>query len=163
MYIRPKRRRDKNNPYYLIYEESKNNYIILFKDSNNITQNIKVTNPIYNAFDKFELDDLSILNEYDNHIEHFDLCDESLFARTKYKQPSIETIVEQKLLYEKLYSSIFELPEIQKRRLIKYYFYNMTLEAIAQEEKCSKRAIKFSIDIAIKKLFIKLKDWTTQI
>ena len=66
------------------------------------------------------------------------------------------------MLYKKLYKSILELPEIQQRRIIKYYFYNMTFETIAREEKCSKRAIKFSVDIAIKKLSEKLKDWTTQ-
>lgn len=159
---RPKRRRSKDNPYFLNFDEEKNTYLVSFRAKNNQNTTMEISKEIYDIFDRFELDDLSILNEYDNHIEHFDLSDESLFSRAKYKQPSIENIVEKKLLYEKLYKEIFELPIIQRRRLIKYYFYNMTFESIAKEEKCSKRAIKFSVDIAIKKLYEKLKDWTTQ-
>lgn len=159
---RPKRRRSKDNPYFLNFAEEKNTYLVSFRAKNNQNTTMEISKEIYDIFDRFELDDLSILNEYDNHIEHLDLGDESLFLRAKYKQPSIENIVEQKLLYEKLYKGIFELPIIQRRRLIKYYFYNMTFESIAKEEKCSKRAIKFSVDIAIKKLYEKLKDWTTQ-
>lgn len=159
---RPKRRRSKDNPYFLNFDEEKNTYLVSFRAKNNQNTTMEISKEIYDIFDRFELDDLSILNEYDNHIEHFDLSDESLFSQAKYKQPSIENIVEKKLLYEKLYKEIFELPIIQRRRLIKYYFYNMTFESIAKEEKCSKRAIKFSVDIAIKKLYEKLKDWTTQ-
>ena len=44
------------------------------------------------------------------------------------------------------------LPEVQKRRIKKYYFDDMTLEEIAKSESCTFRAIKFSIDIGLNKL-----------
>ena len=41
---------------------------------------------------------------------------------------------------------------IQKRRLILYYFQGLTYEQIAEMESCTKRAVKFSVDIAVEKL-----------
>ena len=51
-----------------------------------------------------------------------------------------------------LHRAISELPEIQKRRLILYYFQGLTYEQIAEMESCTKRAVKFSVDIAVEKL-----------
>ena len=44
------------------------------------------------------------------------------------------------------------LPEIQKRRIIKYFFMDKTYEQIASEEKCTKIAVKYSIDRALEKI-----------
>ena len=60
-------------------------------------------------------------------------------------------------MVEELKDIINSLPEIQKRRLKKYYFEDMTLEQIAKEENCTKRAVKFTIDIAIEKISKKIK------
>ena len=112
---------------------------------------------LYKEFNQFELDDLSEMNEYDNHIEHSELYDETLYKRTVNKTMSIEEIIEYKLLKEQLNEFIKELPIIQRNRLLKYYMENKTYEEIAKEEKCTKRAIKFSVDIAIKKITEKMK------
>ena len=57
-------------------------------------------------------------------------------------------------LYQNRHGSraISGLPEIQKRRLILYYFQGLTYERIAEMEGCTKRAVKFSVDIAVEKL-----------
>ena len=146
----PKRRKSKYNPYTLGFDEIKKIYTITFKDTNNIIQVVEINESLYNEFNRFELEDLSEMNEYDNHIEHSELYDETLYKRTFNK--SIEDIVEYKLMVEKLNSFIKELPIVQKNRLIKYYIENKTYEEIAKEEGCTKRAIKFSVDIAIKKI-----------
>lgn len=44
------------------------------------------------------------------------------------------------------------LPEVQRRRLLLYFFGEMTYEQFAAIEGCTKRAVKFSVDIAIEKL-----------
>ncbi len=149
---RPKRRKCKDNPYTLSFNQIKNTYMVSFKDDRKNNYEVEISNAIYEEFDKFELQDLSYLNEYDNHIEHSKIYEESLNRRAKNKQKSIEEIVEQILLTEQLKNAISQLPNIQKRRLVKYYFLGKTYEAIAKEEKCTKRAVKFSVDIAIKKI-----------
>ena len=58
----------------------------------------------------------------------------------------------EKLLVERLHRAIQKLPEIQKRRLILYFFDGMTYERIAKLEGCTKMPVKRSIDVALEKL-----------
>lgn len=152
----PKRRKLKDNPYSLNIDEN-NNYTINFKDNKNIIHSIEVSEKVFSAFNSFELEDIKLMHEYERHIEHFDLDENSIHQRTTLENNSVDVIVESKLLNEELKNAINELSDIQKQRVIKYYFENKTLEQIAQEEGCSKRAIKFSIDIALEKISQKLK------
>lgn len=152
----PKRRKSKENPYVLDYNEERKIYIIKFKDTRNNMQIVEVTEDIYNVFDKSELEDISQMHEYERHIEHSELCDITLNRRAKNISITIEEEVEKKIFNEELKEVINELPEIQKRRLKKYYFEDMTYEEIASEENCTKRAVKFSIDIAIEKISKKI-------
>ena len=154
---RPKRRKYKDNPYTLNYIESKNIYVVSFKDVKGHSQNVEVNKEVYQAFDRFELDDLSEMNEYDNHIEHSEIFENTLEVRAKDKPMSLEDSIIQKSTFEELKRAIDMLPEVQKRRIKKYYFDDKTLEEIAKEEKCSKVAIKYSIDNAIKNISKKIK------
>lgn len=153
---RPKRRKYKDNPYTLSYGEN-SKYIITFKDSKGVIQKVEVTKKIFNVFDRFELDDLKELNEYDNHIEHKEIFENDLYQYLSDTYQQVDIIVEKKMARDKLNESINKLPEIQKRRLKKYFFEDKTYEEIAAEENCTKRAVKFSIDIALEKLSKKLK------
>ena len=154
---RPKRRKSKDNPYTLSYNKELDCYLVSFKDSRNKLQNITITKEVYDAFDKFELEDLSILNEYDNHIEHSEIYEETLNKISVKKLTLLDDLVENKLNIENLYNEIEKLPYIQKSRLKRYYFEEKTFEDIAKEDGCTKRAIKFSVDIAIEKISKKLK------
>lgn len=91
---RPKRRKMRDNPYVLLYDNEKNLYRISFKDSNGIIQNVNVNKEVYDQFDKFELEDLSWLNEYDNHIEHSEIYDNNLYHRSVNKSETLEFIIE---------------------------------------------------------------------
>ena len=64
----------------------------------------------------------------------------------------LEDVVFQKIEEEQLHIAISKLPEVQRKRLILYYFSGCTYEEIAKQEGCSKIAIKKSIDGAIKNL-----------
>ena len=74
------------------------------------------------------------------------------------KPITIEDEVEEKILFDDIKNAIDSLPEIQKNRIKKYYFDNKTLEQIAEEENCSKVAVKYSIDIALEKISKKFKN-----
>ena len=158
MDIRPKRRRKKDNPYNIEKDSKQNKYLVTFKDSRNQKIIIQISSELFYLFNEFELDHLSELNEYDNHIEHSELVENNLYKRAIHKDESIEDIIIRKFENIELYNAIIQLPEIQQRRIFMYYFSNLTLEQIAKIEKCSKVAIKYSIDIAIKNLKIILKN-----
>lgn len=107
---------------------------------------------MFTLFDSFELDDLSYLNEVDRHYEQSELTEASLYDRAVHRPATVEESALQSMEYAQLHRAISELPEIQKRRLILYYFQGLTYEQIAEMEGCTKRAVKFSVDIAVEKL-----------
>ncbi len=152
---RPKRRKHKDNPYTLVIKESQ--YYVEFRDSSKKKQLLSISKEIFECLDRFELDDLRELNEFDNHIEHSEIYEDNLNERVKYKPETLETLIEKKVINELLYENIALLPEIQRKRLIQYYFYDMTLDEIGKMEGCSKTAIKYSIDSALEKISKKMK------
>ena len=111
---RPKRRKYKDNPYTLNYCEERDIYIISFKDSKGILQNVEVTETIYKAFDRFELDDLSEMNEFDNHIEHSEVFENNLNDRAMDKPISLEDEVIRKSTFDELKKAIEMLVTIAR-------------------------------------------------
>lgn len=73
---RPKRRKDKYNPYTLHTEKGK--YYIVFIDVNNHIQKVEVSKKIFDSFNKFELEDISQMNEYDRHLEHSEVDENNI-------------------------------------------------------------------------------------
>lgn len=160
MVNRPKRRKDKDNPYSLNFKE--NNYVVSFKTVKNEYKEVKVSEEVFKAFDKFELEDISQLHKVDKHIDmrvidNTEYMDIILFNNAVNDEISIEEQIENKILQEELKKAILELSEAQKRRVIKYYFENKTLQKIAEEEGCSIASVKESLDSSINKLRKKLK------
>lgn len=154
----PKRNKSKDNPYTLGYDESKNIYIVEFKDNKQINQRVEINKEIYEAFNSFELEDISQIHKFRKHIEHSEVYDYTLYKRAIKQEKDVFDIVDNKITNEILKEAIKELPETQKRRLEKYYFQDKTLEQIAKEENCTKRAVKFTIDIALEKISKKFKN-----
>ena len=68
------------------------------------------------------------------------------------KSIGLEDYVIQKSTFEDLKKAIDLLPEIQKRRIKKYYFEDMTQQQIADEENVDIRSIQYTLNIALKKL-----------
>ena len=160
MVNRPKRRKDKDNPYSLDFKE--NNYVVSFKTVKNEYKEVKVSEEVFKAFDKFELEDISQLHKVDKHIDmrvidNTEYMDIILFNNAVNDEISIEEQIENKILQEELKKAILELSEVEKRRVIKYYFENKTLQKIAEEEGCSITSVKESLDSSINKLRKKLK------
>ncbi len=149
---RPLRRIDKYNPYKLEFSEKENKFKIKFKDVNQKNIYLEIEKEIYDEFNRFELEDLSQMNEYDRHIEHSKLTENTLNKRTKEKEKKVEEIIEEKLEKEKIYEAILKLPIIQRRRIIAYFFKELKLREIAEKENTSIRAIQYSISNAIKNL-----------
>ena len=149
---RPKRRKHRDNPYTLNYIESKNIYTVSFKDVKGKLQEVEINKEIYIAFDRFELDDLSEMNEYDNHIEHSEIFENNLESRAKDKPILLEDMIIQKVTFEKLKEAINLLPEVQRRRIKKYYFEDKNEKEIANEEKISQKNQPKSLAVAKRNL-----------
>lgn len=146
----PKRRKDKFNPYN-IYELN-GKYYISFKDGQGLQHEMEINHTLFQAFDRFELDDLSHLNVVDRHLEQSEVWESTLNARAFHQPESVEGIVFRNIQSEELHKVIQKLTEIQRRRLTMYYFENMTYEQIAKKEGCTKMPVKRSVDAAIENL-----------
>ena len=157
MDIKPKRRKYKDNPYTINKDSITNKYYIKFKDSTNKEQFIEVDATIYKVFDDSELNDISEMNEYDNHIEHSEIYEYKIDLISSRKIKSTEELVEDKMLHEELKTAINELSEPQKRRIKMYYFEDKNLRQISEIEHCCVMSVKDSIELGIKNLKEKLK------
>lgn len=147
---RPKRRKDKYNPYTLSTENKK--YYVSFKDINGNLQKTEVDKSVFDAFDSFELDDISIMNEVERHYEYSELTEETLSRRAVHKSKTVEDIVLAVLENEMLLKAICELTEIQRKRLLLYYYERLTYEQIAEIEGCTKMPVMRSIKKAEEKI-----------
>lgn len=151
---RPKRRKDKYNPYSIT--ERNGFYFISFKDGQGAPHKIGITKTLYNLFDASELRDLSYLNEVDRHIEQSELTEAALNRRAFSMQKSTEESALTSIENEMLHRAIAGLPETQRRRLVLYYFGELTYEQIATMEGCTFQAVAKSVVAAekiIKKFF----------
>lgn len=151
----PKRRKDKYNPYTI--SQSGKYFFLSFNDGQGKLHKFEVNEELYNLLNRFELDDLSFLNEVDRHYEHSELTDASLNSRAFYKPETIEDTVVKNVKNEKLHKAISELPEVQKHRVLLYFFEELAYEQIAEMEGCKYQAVQSSIYTALKTLKTFLK------
>ena len=152
---RPKRRRDKDNPYEIYtvgIHTDHPRYYISFTDSVGVHRELEIERVLFETLDRFELDDLSFLNEMDNHYEHSELTETSLNARAVEQTDAVEEIAMQHIQNERLHKAISMLPDKQRSRLILYFFGELTYAQIAEMEGCTIMPVKRSIDAAIEKL-----------
>lgn len=146
----PNRKKDKYNPYALSIENEE--YHVSFSDGQGVHHKEQISRELYELFDRFELEDISQLNVISRYHEHSELTEGTLNQRAASRIEPMEEDVYRKIMYDKLHTAISKLPLIQRRRVLLYYFGGFTFEQIAKMERCTKRAVKFSVDIAIKKL-----------
>ena len=147
---RPKRRKDKDNPYTLSKRQDK--HYLSFRDGQGVLRELLINKELFELLDCFELDDLSFLNEMDRHYEHSELTEATLYDRAFVLPESVEDAVLRNMRYEALHNAINKLPETQRRRLILYYFNGLTYSQIAEMEGCTIMPVKRSIDSALKKI-----------
>lgn len=70
MVVRPKRRKNKDNPYTLYSDESNNKCSVSFKDNRGTLLDVEISIEVYNEFNEFELNDLSQMNKDDLHRDY---------------------------------------------------------------------------------------------
>ena len=81
---RPCRRKDKDNPYEIFsvgIDTDSPHFYVSFKDGQGVQICMEIDKAVFDLLDRFELDDLSFLNEWDRHIEHSELTETALHAR----------------------------------------------------------------------------------
>lgn len=152
---RPKRRHDKYNPYRIFKidnDTGDTHFFVTFDDGQKVSHCLEIDKDLYEEFDKFERDDLSFMNEVDRHYEHSELTEASLNRRAFRPREDMDETLFRKIEKESLYRALDNLPEVQRRRLILYYFDGFTYQQIAVMENCKYQAVCQSVAAALKNL-----------
>ncbi len=147
--------RTRTNPYEIFsvgIDTDTPHFYVSFKDGQGVQICMEIDKAVFDQLDRFELDDLSFLNEWDRHIEHSELTEVALHTRAIADIESVEIAAFTEIQNEQLRRAIAALPEIQRRRLVMYYFDGLTYEEIAQREGCTHPAVIKSVKAAISKL-----------
>jgi RNA polymerase sigma-70 factor (ECF subfamily) len=152
---------DNTNPYVLRTEIRKGitRYYVSFRDGQATLREIEVSREVYLVIDECRKHEKRQKNFFDRYIEHSELMDETLSRRAHTLPMSVEEELDRKEEADALRAAIGGLPEIQRRRFVLYHEAHLTYEQIAEVEGCTKRAVKFSVDIAEEKIREKLKNF----
>ncbi len=144
---RPKRRKDKDNPYtiYTIGADTESpKYFVEFDDGEGQHHCIELTAELFADFDGNELQDVSYMNEADRHYGE-------VISEPATDDITTETVLRH-LEGELLQMSLDQLSELQRRRVVLRFFEEYTYDRIADMEGCTKMPVKRSIQEALKKI-----------
>lgn len=151
--IHPKRYISSENPYK-IWKTINDVYWISFCDGEGKPHKFTISRELFDAFNSFELEDLSFRNESDRHYEHVVLSDSELHQRRELENRAFEEAAIVQIEFRDFCENIQNLPTVQKRRFLLHYFYGFTFQEIADMEGCTYQPVQRSIYVAKKKLRI---------
>ena len=157
---RPKRRRDKDNPYelYTIGRDTEHpRYFVEFADGQNRKHCEEISRELYELLDSFELEDVSYMNECDRHRIKVSLSDVLIHQCAAEPVEPLQELIEMADDKERLHKAISMLSSVQQRRIQMYYFADMTYEEIAEAEQCSFQAVEKTLRKARKTIMNILK------
>ena len=137
---------------YIVYTNEHNKHIAIFRDANNIIQEVEISDIIKEALINEKRKEKRQKNEFDRHIEHSEIYENRLNSRAMDKPKSLEEQFENKIISQNLRDAISSLSEVQKRRIKMYYFERMTQQEIADKEGVSLRAVQYTLNDALEEL-----------
>lgn len=146
----PKRKKDKLNPYIVSIENG--TCYISFVDGQGIFHKQEISEELYAEFDRFELEDISWINETSRHLTDMDTNEKLMGHGIADLSELVEDHVYRRIMYQELHKAISQLPEVQRRRVLLYYFEGYTYEQIAQMEGCKHPAIIKSVATAERRI-----------
>ncbi|MBR4959432.1 MAG: sigma-70 family RNA polymerase sigma factor [Clostridia bacterium] len=158
---RPKRRRDKDNPYELFtigIATDHPRYFVKFTDGQNQKHCEEVSKELYELLDSFALEDVSYMNECDRHRVKEMMSENMIHQCAAEPVEPLQEQIEVAYDIERLHKAISMLSSVQQRRIQMYYFADMTYEEIAEMECCTAPSARESIIGARKKLMNILKN-----
>lgn len=145
---------------YTLREEnaqSVTKHFISFRDNQGTFHDVEVSELLYIEFRKLERKNRNLQQSDERHKEFSVLTDETLGRRARFTPKSVDEIIIEKERSESLKRAIVELPEIQRRRFILHFEYELTYREIAKREGCSSTAIQDSLRRAREKIRKKME------
>ena len=152
---RPKRRKDKDNPYEIFtagIDTDEPHFYISFSNGKEVKMCMEIKKELYDLFDRFELDDISFLNEQERHYALPESGNKAPVESIADESENVEDAVIAKMQNQMLREAIKGLPEVQRRRLILHCFHGLSYEKIARLEGCAYQPVQRSVERAKEKI-----------
>ena len=127
-------------------------YFISFRDGQDGYHELEVSEQFFIEFRQMERRNRNLQQWDERHREFSEIWDETLNRRALRLPMSIEERMVEAERTELLRKAINELPEIQRRRFLFYYEYDLNCYQIAAMEHCNASAVQKSVAIARKKI-----------
>lgn len=143
-----------NDKYELeeIKFEGYSKYYASFADDTGKVNQVEVEKEIYYQLDKFNKKLRSMKRSDERNLEQSELSEASISKRAMVTPKSLEEIAIRNIEKKRLRQAINSLPKKQRKRIILYFYYNLTYEQIGAMDGCTKMPVKRSIDEAINKI-----------
>jgi len=116
-------------------------YFISFKDKSEVMHKFEVSQDFYNEFQKLQRKVRNLERSDERNAINGGLMDDAIIFESR----PLEDIITLK-------DAVASLTSTQRRRFLLYHEYGLDFVQIATLEGCTKRAVKFTVDIAIKKI-----------
>ncbi len=142
-----------------IETENGTSYHISFRDGTGKVHRLNVSYDFYMAFRRLELDQRNLENWDWRHREFSEIWDETLNRRALRLPKSVDEQIIDGERNELLHQAISTLPEIQKRRFLLYYEYDLNYYEIGAMEHCTPQSVRKSVVIAREKVKAQMKDY----
>ncbi len=142
-----------------VVTEDGTSYHISFRDGKGKIQELCVPYDFYMAFRRLELDERKLEGWDYRHREFSEIMEETLNWRAVKQPKSIEEVILEEERAELLQRAIHTLPEIQRRRFLLYYEYDLNYYQIGVMEHCTPQAARRSVIIAREKIKAQMKNY----
>lgn len=152
----PKRRHSKDNPYRIFSTGTENeglHYYVSFVDCLGKNTCMEIDKELFDMFDKFELEDLSYLNEVDNHLCLHNCYDEDYEGSIEKYYSSEDEYFKEELF--NLIQSI--LPAVQRKYILMYFRDGYRINEIAKLEGKKYNDVRLSLQSAIRRIKVYLR------
>ena len=106
---------------------------------------LEISKELFDFFDRCELEDVAFMNEIKRHADKTELTPYLLNVLANQSMEPLFDLTAKKQETKELRMAIMMLPDTQRRRLLMYYWGNMTYKEIAAIEGCSFQAVEHSI------------------
>lgn len=142
----------KVDSYILEYIEEEDKYYISFLDSVNNDCKIEIDKDIFDVYMNSKKSYIKIKNETTRHLEHKNLTDEEIYARSISKIKSVEDEAINNINSEKMRNALKELTDAQYRRIDLHIVNEISIRDVAKLENVQTKQIQKSLKLGIKKI-----------
>ena len=139
--------------------ESDKRYFISFKDGQGERHELEVFEQLFIEFRQMERKNRNLQQWNQRHREFNEVWDETLYRRALRVPKMLDERMIEKERNEIFVKTVARLPEIQRRRFLLYYEYDLNFYQIGKMEHCTASAVQKSVSVAREKVKAEMRKY----